>query len=262
MPKSNVFISFADLESTPLSTIQASTLTTNDIIIYSIFMPNFIDYKAEFLKFLNTKELNRAERFHKEVDKDRFIIYKSIIKLILATYTQLDVKDIKHDYHFNKKPYLASHPWLNFNVSHSKDYAIIAISRVKVGIDIEYMNEDKEYTDLLIDVFSTDEILNIKNAADQKNAFYTLWTRKEAFVKALGKGIDDDFNYIPSLNGHHKIDSTILKNNKNWQVCSFHLADNYSSAICFEGLPSINKNLIVHTLPSTMKELLEMFNIK
>jgi len=262
MQKSNLNISFSNIKEVELIPSKEFSLNFNDIIIYTVFLPHFIDLKPDLSKFLNSKEHNRAERYQKETDKNRFIIGRSILKFVLAAHTKLDVKNISFDYHSNKKPYLATCPWLSFNISHSGDFAVIAISRDKVGIDIEYMSEDFNFMNLLPDIFGDSEILSIQNSVNQKHAFYTLWTRKEAFVKALGKGIDEDFKYIPCLDGQHNIDSTVLKTTENWNVHSFDLGNHYLGAVAFESLPTISKNLVLHTMPNTMKELLEMTQIK
>ena len=262
MKTSKLFISFTDIKSVELFSGKEYSLDTNDIIIYSIYLPNFIDLKADLYKFLNSIEVKKAKRFYKEIDRNRFIIYRSILKLILGAYTKLDVKKIYLDYDFNKKPYLASHPWLHFNISHSENFAVIAISRKKVGIDIEYLSEDFKFTNLLPDIFDDNERLIIQNAADKKNTFYTLWTRKESFVKALGKGIDEDFKYIPSSDGQHSVDFELIKNTQNWQVYSFDLADHYLGAIAFEGLSSVSNNLEWYIMPNTMQDLLKMAPIR
>jgi 4'-phosphopantetheinyl transferase len=256
MPISKLLIFFSNVKGVQL--IPDYSLNTNEVIIYTIFLPNFTNLKSDLAMYLNFAELNRAERFHKELDKNRFIICRSILKIILAAHTQLDAKNIHLDYQFNKKPYLASHPSLHFNISHSEDFAVIAISHNKVGIDIEYLSEDFNFKELLSDVFKDDEILEIQNATNKKQAFYTLWTRKEAFVKALGKGIDDDFKFIPCLDGEYSLDSSLLKNNENWQVCSFDLADQYLAAVAFESSPTITPNLLLYTIPNEMKALIEM----
>lgn len=258
MKPSNLFISFLDIKSIELITRKEYSLNTNDIIIYSIYLPDFIDLKSDLYKFLNSLEIKKVERFYKETDRNRFIIYRAILKLILGAYTKLDVKNILLDYDFNKKPYLASHPWLHFNVSHSEDFAAIAISRRKVGIDIEHMSDDFKFTSMLPDIFDDHESLIIQDAADKKNTFYTFWTRKESFVKALGKGIDEDFKYIPCLDGPHNVDFSLIKNSQNWQVYSFDFANHYSGAVAFEGQPAISKNVVLYCMPNTMKDLMEM----
>lgn len=262
MKKSKLLISFSNIKGVKLNPCKNYTLNINDIIIYTIYLPNFLGIKSDLANFLNSKELNRAERFHKELDRNRFIIYRSILKFVLAAHTKLDIKNIHLDYNSNKKPYLASHPSLCFNISHSQDYAVIAVSLNQVGIDIEYMPQNFNFTNLIPDIFIDDEILIIQNAVNKKHAFYTSWTRKEAFVKALGKGIDEDFKYIPCLDGSHNIDSNMLKNTKNWQVYSFDLADNYLGAIAFDGLSTISKNLELFIVPNSMKDLIDMTQIR
>lgn len=258
---SNLSISSSIIKDVKLILTNGKGLHNNDIIIYNVFLPNFNHLRADLFSFLNPKEVKKSERFYKDIDRDRYIIYRSILKIILASHTKLEVQNINLNIDFNKKPYLASHPWLFFNISHSEDYAVIAISNKKVGIDIEYMREDFKFTNLLPDIYDDDEILSIENSPNKKQAFYTLWTRKEAFVKALGKGIDEDFKYIPCLDGNHKIDYAILKNTENWQVLSFDLTDHYVASIAFEGKSSIPKNLMLHDIPNTMEGLLGMTEI-
>lgn len=261
MKISRLSISSSNIKDEKLIPSKDYSLNTNDVIIYTVYLPNFKHLIVDLAIFLNSTELNRAERFYKEIDKNRFLMYRAILKFILAAHTKLDVKNIFLNYDFNKKPYLASQPWLYFNISHSEDYAVIAISRKKVGIDIEYMSEDFKFTNLLPDIFEDNEILTIQNTVNKKHAFYTSWTRKEAFVKALGKGIDEDFKYIPSLDGEHNIDSTLIKNTENWQVVSFDLADDYLGAVAFESSSIITQNLLLYTVPNNMEDLLKMAQI-
>lgn len=256
MQTAKLFISNSNLKQIEFIPKKEYSLNSNDVIIYTIYLPSFINLKSDLTNFLNSTEINRAERFHKEIDGNRFIIYRSILKLILAAYTKLDVQEIDFDYHSNKKPYLASHPWLHFNISHSEDYAIIAVSRKKVGIDVEFMSEDFNFNEILPDIFNDNEILSIQNSANKKHAFYTSWTRKEALVKALGKGIDEDFKYIPCLDGQHTIDTTLLKTTENWKVFSLNIENQYRAAVAMECLPKITPNIVLFTLPNTINTLI------
>ena len=258
MLKSNLFISSIYCDDHKSSTFKEYSLSTGDVIIYTLHLPEYSNLTKDLVHFLNPEERSRSERYYKEKDRNQFIICRAILKFILAAYTKLEAKSIHFDYHFNKKPYLSSHPWLCFNISHSEDFAVIAISLNKIGVDIEYLSKDFTFTDLLPDIFDNNEVLAIQNAENKKHTFYTLWTRKEALVKGFGKGIDDDFKNIPSLDGDHMIDSKLVKNTENWQVCSFELDDYYLGAIAFEGLATISKNLVLYSMPNTMKALIEM----
>ena len=127
-----------------------------------------------------------------------------------------------------------------------------------MGLDIEFLSKDFKFTNLLPDIFDDHERLMIQNADDKKTAFYTLWTRKEAFVKALGKGIDEDFKYIPCTDGQHNLEFKLIKNSQNWQVYSFDFAEHYLGAVSFEGLPTTSDNLLLYIIPDSMENLLEM----
>lgn len=256
MKTSKLFISFSNVKSTEFIPDKEYSLDSNEIIIYTIYIPDFSDIKSELAELLNSVEMKRVKRFYKEIDKDRFIIYRSILKLVLGAYTKSSIKNIHLDYDFNKKPYLASHPWLHFNISHSEDFAAIAISRKKVGLDIEYMSKDFNFTSMLPDVFNDNETELIQNAIDKKNTFYTFWTRKEAFVKALGKGIDEDFKFIPCLDGEHNLDFSLIKNSLSWQAHSFNLEDDYLGAVAFEGLKTTSVNIKMYALTHKIKDLL------
>src|SRR5690606_25073925 len=107
-------------------------------------------------------------------------------------------------------------------------------------------------------IFNDIEIQFINNAANQTRAFYSLWTRKEAFVKALGKGIDDDFSKIPCLDGHHILDSGLINSTKQWQVHNFLIDDNqYIGAIAMP-MNVDTKKLSFYTLPNSIEELMRM----
>ena len=258
---SNLNVSRSNLKRVQNLSSKDFILNNNDLIIFSVYLPNFSKIKDELSLFLNSKEIKKSQHFYKDEDRSRYVIYRAILKILLAAYTKLDFKNINLSLDFNKKPYLESHPYLFFNISHSEDYAVMAISNRKIGIDVEYMSEDFKYTDLLPDIFDKSEIVSIENAANTKETFYTLWTRKEAFVKALGKGIDEDFKYIPCLEGKHTVDYDLLKSDQDWEVLSFYLTNKYAGSIAFESSSTFPKNLLLYTIPNTMKELHEMTQI-
>jgi 4'-phosphopantetheinyl transferase len=237
---------------------ESFTLEANAIIVYSIYLPNFTNIKSDLGSYLDKAESERAARFHKERDRDSFLITRSLLKIILASYTKLVVTAIHLDYQVNKKPYLSSHPWLHFNVSHSEDYAVIAISREKVGIDIEFKSDDFDHGIISSDIFENKELTFIKNASNKSNAFYTLWTRKEALVKALGKGIDENFKYIPCLEGQYNLESDLVKNSENWQLSSFEITDNYAGALAYESSSIAATAITLITMPNTMEAILKI----
>lgn len=230
-------------------------LENSDIIIYQIHLPDYFGNIKDLSSFLETNELNRAKRYYKESDKNKFIICRALLKLILSFYTKLHVRNIKIDYNINKKPYLSSQPSLHFNVSHSGDYAIIAVANRIVGIDIEYINDNYNFWYAVRNTFDKDEISFIENSTYKSRTFYELWTRKEAFVKALGKGIDDDFLRVPCIDGLHIIDSLLTDTEDNWKIQSYQITKNYIFSLAFTSKKNAAEKLILYSLPHSLKDL-------
>ena len=230
--------------------------------------PGFNIYKIDLLKLqesipdltrlLSDSECQRANRYHFIKDKNRFIICRALLKFLLAEYTALDISQINIEVDDNKKPYLPTHPSVYFNVSHAVDYAIIAIAKNPVGADIEYINKEFNYKEILQTVYHPKEMDEIALSRDKHLAFYKFWTRKEAVVKAIGKGIDNDLSKILVTDGSHTILSSLVCNYKNIYVFDFILNHNYIGAlaltrdlnnfdeISFQPLPSVLqiKNMI------------------
>ena len=88
------------------------------------------------------------------------------------------------------KPYLVSEPGIHFSLSHSGDWAVCAISDHPVGVDIEWCDPNRR--DIASRFFHKDEIryLNSLPPYARTDAFYSLWTLKESFVKSTGRGLD------------------------------------------------------------------------
>lgn len=258
-PTAKLLISIFNIRKRGLITDNEFFLNENDIHIYSIYLPDFADLKSDLAEYLNVKELPVSPNRCMEMDH-KFIIYRSILKIILAAYSKLDAKKIDFDYHLYKKPYLASKPWLHFNISHSQDYVVIAVSRRNLGIDIEYMEQDFPFSNLIPEVFEEREITAIQNSNDKKRLFYSYWTRKEAFVKGLGTGINDNFKHIPCVDGEHSIDVALSENKENWHVCNFNLSDHYMGAIACEFSSPFSKNAVIYTVPNDMNALRKMIN--
>ncbi len=201
------------------------------VTIYKIELFKLQESIPELTRILSDSEQRRANRYHFLKDKNRFIICRALLKILLAEYTDLDINQIIIDVDANKKPYISSHPSVYFNVSHSVDYAIIAIAINPVGVDIEYINKEFNYNDILPTVFHQNEMEEIELSKEKHLSFYKLWTRKEAIVKAIGKGINDDISKISVINGSQSVPSSLLCNHKNIYVFSFMVNHNYIGAL-------------------------------
>jgi 4'-phosphopantetheinyl transferase len=219
------------------------------IKLYKIELSKFQESVSGLIAFLSPFEKNRANRYHFSNDKNRFIICRTVLKFLLAKQTGLDVNEIVLDKYSDKKPYLPSHPSVFFNVTHAGDCAVIAIAKEPVGVDIEYVNKDFDYNEILSGIFNKSEIHEVFNSNNKQRTFYKLWTRKEAIVKATGKGIDDHFPEIVSLDGYHHLRPELLGNIEVLQVFSFELNDDYIGAVACSGSFDYTGKLLFYPIP-------------
>lgn len=201
------------------------------IKLYKIELLKFHDLVPDFMHFLSDSECNRANRYHFTRDKNRFVICRALLKILLAEHVDSDIGEINLAVDLNKKPYLPSHPSVFFNVTHSGDYALIAIGKSQIGVDIEFINRDFNYDDILGHIFNQKEMDAIVGSSNKHLSFYKFWTRKEAVVKAIGKGIDDDISKIHILDGLHSLPSSLLSDFMEITAFSFHLNPDYIGAL-------------------------------
>jgi 4'-phosphopantetheinyl transferase len=244
-------------------TLEARTQGFNDRLevdpglkLYEIELSKFQESVSSFTEFLSPFEKNRANRYHFYNDKNRFIICRTVLKFLLAKQTGLDVNEIVLDKYSNKKPYLPSHPSVFFNITHAGDCAVIAIAKNPVGVDIEYVNKDFDYNEILSGIFNKSEIHEVFNSNNKQRTFYKLWTRKEAIVKATGKGIDDHFPEIVSLDGYHHMRPELLGNIKVLQVFSFELNEDYTGAVAYSGSYKHAGKLLFYTIPVDFQKMI------
>lgn len=221
--------------------------------LYTIEILKYQESVPALLPLLTNSERQRAHRYHFTKDKNRFIICRALLKFILAEHTGLKVDNICIEVNSNKKPYLASDPSVYFNISHSVDYAIIAIAKNPVGVDVEHINRNFSYTDIVPTVCHQSEIKIIENSNDPPLNFYKFWTRKEALVKAIGKGLDDDISKISATDGPHHIESSLVGHFKNICVLSFTINDHYLGAIAITSVLNRLEEISFQPLPKEIQ---------
>jgi len=195
---------------------------------------------------LSPDERARATRFHFEKHRRRFIAARGILREILSRYLERDPAGLEFSYNQFGKPSLApscSGDNLFFNLSHSSDLALYAVSRFpEIGVDIEYVKRDFPCEQIARRYFSPDEIRTLQSLPEavKYEAFFNGWTRKEAFIKARGKGLSlplDQFTVSltpgePALYSQTQGDS---EETSLWTLKGIIPADGYIGAFAAEG---------------------------
>jgi 4'-phosphopantetheinyl transferase len=142
---------------------------------------------------LEENEKARALAFRFPVHRERFVVARGTLRLILARYLDEAPARLRFETRSYGKPILAGHDRdLRFNVSHSEDVALYAVTEAReVGVDIERMREDLPIEEIARHSFSPAEreaLLDLP-MAQRRPAFFACWTRKEAYLKARGEGL-------------------------------------------------------------------------
>jgi 4'-phosphopantetheinyl transferase len=144
---------------------------------------------------LSVDERERANRFHFEKDRQRFSTTRALLRMLLAAYLQSTPESLRFHYADKGKPSLDGphlESKLMFNVSHSGDVALFAITRGReIGVDVEQVRRNSDLDAIAPRFFSAHEQaqLNALAPEQQVEAFFRCWTRKEAYIKARGEGL-------------------------------------------------------------------------
>ncbi len=163
-----------------------------------------INYPLEnFISLLSSEEMKRSERFIFASSREFYQIAHAMKRLILATYLARDPQCLKFEIGNHGKPAIANLQNLlniQFNISHSRSLILIAITvEDSVGIDIEYQDENIPVESLSENVLSPLEMKffsALKCPQEKKLAFFRCWTRKEAYLKAIGIGLTQKLTSI------------------------------------------------------------------
>lgn len=213
----------------------------SDVEIYIVDLSQ-VSLRLSISKLSREDLTKAADMINTEVQQ-RFIKSRAILVNILTDRllsSGVSGDTLEFNCNVNGKPYLKNHADLHFNTSHSGKYLLIALAGFPVGIDIE----QQENSDLLSEtarvVFSDEECqqLNFENAGGFLGKFYNFWTRKEAYIKALGCGFSCDPKLISihDLAGEVKDDrldnsAFTQKMNGRWHVHNLNIFEGFAAAL-------------------------------
>lgn len=143
-----------------------------------------------YAALLSKAEVQRLERFRFADHRRRYQIGHGALRAILGGYLGKDPRDLEFAQGPRGKPYLAeAGPF--FNLSHSGKLALIGVSAVELGLDCEKVRHLESLGEIARKHFSEAEFaaLDALQGDARELAFYRCWTRKEAYIKALGEGL-------------------------------------------------------------------------
>jgi len=147
-----------------------------------------------FRSLLPAEEIARADKFRFEQGRNEFTITRGVLRILLGAYLGIAPEQVQFSYSGHGKPQLdgeLKHS-VEFNVSHSDGIAIVSfVCGRRLGVDVEKIRHDFEHQKIAERFFSENEREQLRNIprSELAHAFFRCWTRKEAFIKALGEGL-------------------------------------------------------------------------
>jgi len=172
--------------------VDRPALSIGEIHVWTAHLVDEHRATADLLAILSGEESAQAAQFSFERDRMRFIQAHGIVRQILSNYLDADAATLVFARTHHGKPYLiprANDPHLEFSVSRSSNCCMLAVQLDhSIGIDIEKVRDLPQAIDIVQSYFTPVEskALSALRGAARRDAFFALWTHKEAMVKGLG----------------------------------------------------------------------------
>lgn len=226
--------------------IPEKSILADEVHVWRVFTETISIQIKNLQEILSADELERAGKFYFEKDQERFIKAHGILRMILSNYVGVEPQHLRFKYSAFGKPMLANNPdnrSICFNLSHSDGVVLYAVTLDHhTGIDVERVQSDIDTEQIAKRFFSSDEN-NLLDAVPEKERlamFFKFWTRKEAVIKATGKGISYPMEKLDVSSMQDTFLSTIeliddTKENLSFSVYDLFPEKGYAAAIAISG---------------------------
>jgi 4'-phosphopantetheinyl transferase len=207
---------------------------------------NLIDWNnhlEDLIGLLSSDELKRYKRLKISSKQESFIISRGVLRLILSNYLEQEASQIRFEIEPSGKPFLPDSE-ITFNLSHSGKYVVVGICQGSyLGVDIQEIYPISASDQIIRKVFSEKEQIYLSTLPPERflEEFFSLWTAREAYLKAIGKGFTDSSNTQtllpdPNREGYFTL-STIDPqiNSSDWTIQTIAFREGYQTSVAFHG---------------------------
>jgi 4'-phosphopantetheinyl transferase len=184
---------------------------------------------------LDQRERTRAHGVPRPDIRRRFINAHGSTRRLLGNYLGRPPSCLTFESGTYGKPYVANED-VHFSLSHTGDLALLAISRYgPLGIDVERIRGAKNDVAMISPLFSRVERETLSTASDPISTFFTIWTRKEAYLKATGRGLSRS---LQSFTVNHQLPARLLEDQDDsqapdtWALAHLNPVPGYIGAVC------------------------------
>ena len=185
-----------------------------------------LERAKENINNLSKLEIKKLKGFKYKKDYQIYLITHVVMRELISRYTGIKTNKIEYAYGEKGKPKIKE--GIYFNLSHTDNKGLIGFYREDIGVDIEYKKEIEDYNGIGKLVFTEEEMQYINNNK-KKDRFYEIWTKKEAIIKSMGEGLNEDVKNL----------SIGIKNNFYcgryiWQIDKIEIDEPYMAHIAYK----------------------------
>lgn len=215
---------------------------------------------------LNAEEKQQYKQYKLAKVATQYLLTRFLLRTLLSKY-MVEVEPIAWEFNKNQygKPYIA-YPQLKdnlfFNISHTSGAIVIAIGRYPdIGVDIELLRTKVNALEIAENVFSPVELQYLQRLplAKQQESFFDFWTFKEAYIKALGKGLAlpmDQFSFSFSADKTKiEVVEQLATQANNWRFWGLTFKDNYKIALAVKVADNFQQPLVVQLQEFSLTKL-------
>ena len=221
------------------------TLEPSEIHIWRVCLDRERASARDLFEVLSADEKQKAGKYHFEQDRDNFVVARGILRQILGGYLDILPGEIRFSYNRYGKPALdigMNADGLRFNMSHSNGLVLYSVAREQeVGIDIEYIDDSFTIRPVAATCFSPSEMSMLDELPSDRQpaAFFTGWTRKEAYIKAIGEGVSMPLKEITVSLLPDDVRISMTPNDRSetrtWSLVTLPFESDYAAALAAEG---------------------------
>jgi len=237
---------FADFEKSSCASPTSPSLARSDVHVWRIALAQTEAVHQKLRATLSEDEQRRAAQFKFEKLQKRFVTARGALRDILSRYTGLAAEKIAFEYEARGKPKLAetiNHNGVCFNLAHTENLALCAVTCGRpVGVDVEFIRRLDDAERIARRFFSPRESAAFCALPPEQQpvAFFNCWTRKEAFIKALGEGLSHPLNQfeVSFVEGEPAALLCTRPDPREatlWTLQALHPAPNYAGALVVAG---------------------------
>jgi len=220
---------------------QSLSLESGEVHVWRVDLERPEAVLEKFWSTLEPYEIERANRFHFEKHRRGFVVGRGFLREVVSRYLKSEAASLRFSYGAFGKPALDGDSRLQFNMSHSHEVALLAITEGReVGVDVEHVRTDFASDEIARRFFSVCEVdvFNALATEDQVAAFFRCWTRKEAYIKAIGRGLSqalDAFDVTLAPGEPPALLRASESDPARWTMRDLEVGEEYAAALMVEG---------------------------